>query len=94
MVTVPSTKPDNMPTPMTTREVAEFLDKSPETIRLWANADVISSWTAKGKNGRAQRRYFDRGEVEAFSEGGAIAAAAYRERKKLPPTRRGRKVSV
>lgn len=78
---------------MTTRQVAEALGVSPVSVRQYAIDGHLSSFTTKGKSGRAQRRYFDPEEVEAFRRGGALAAQAFRERKKLKPRRGGKAVA-
>lgn len=77
---------------MTTRQVADALGCSTEMVRQYAINGYLESHTNSGTIGRAQRRYFDPGEVEAFRTGGAIKAAAYRESKKLPARRARHKV--
>lgn len=71
---------------LTTAEVAKLLGFSDQTIRELARTGHLSSITTRGQ-GRGKRRYFDRGEVEAFRSGGAEGAKAYRQPK-------GRKAGV
>lgn len=79
---------------ITTREAADLLGVSAETVRIYGKLGYLTPKTASGRIGRGQWQYWDRAEVEAFADNGAQGAAAYRESKgsRPPAKRKGRKV--
>lgn len=78
-----------------TKEAAEILGVSAQTVRAYHDEGWLVGRTASGDEGRGKRIYFDDGEVKAFLKGGAPAAKAYRESNEPKPApRRGRKVGA
>lgn len=79
---------------LTTKQAAEMLGCELTTIRRWVDLGYLTPWTASGDRRQGQRMQFDPGEIEAFRDGSAPGAEAYRRQKQLgrsTPKRRGRK---
>lgn len=84
---------------LTTTEAAKELGVAAETVRSLAKVGYLKAITNSGTHGNGQRMYFDAAEVQAFCEGGAPAAKAYRDHKAAlatirPIKPRGRKSEV
>jgi hypothetical protein len=76
-----------------TREAADILGVSPETVRLYGSEGVITPLRRFTEKRCAW--FFDRDEVEAFARGGAAGAKAFREANAPKATaKRGRKIAA
>lgn len=80
---------------ITTKSAADILGVSQHTIRDYIRRGMLTGKTTDGSTGFGKRYYLDQFEVDAFADGGALAAKAYRESKTAPQSsRRGRRVGA
>lgn len=78
-----------------TAEAARRLGISAETVRNFVHIGWLDGRTNSGERGRGRGFYFDPDEIEAFRQGQAPGARAYREAKALQvKPKRGRKAGA